>query len=69
MILSNAQRAACQRAQAGANDVRPLVEYLEQLAAADPRIRDRIASLRVDLDYLTLVSNTALELDRNLGGT
>lgn len=69
MILSNAQRNAVQRAQAGANDVRPLIEYLEQLGAVDPRIRDRIASLRVDLDYLTLVANTALDLDRNLGGS
>jgi len=65
-ILTNSQRSALSRAEAAANDIRPQVEYLEKLAAVDPRIADRVQELRVRLDYLSLVSQTALQLDRTL---
>lgn len=67
MILTASQAATMQKVQAVANQVLPRIEYLEALAASHPAIRERAAELRGRREYLSNLSTSALELNRQLG--
>jgi len=64
MVLTTARRNAFTRAAGTANDVRRDVEELEMMVEVDPRLADRVAELRVRLNYLTDMSRLNLDLDR-----
>lgn len=68
MILSTAQTATLQKVQAACNQVLPRIEYLEALAGVNPALRERSKELRDRREYLTQLSTSALELNRQVGG-
>lgn len=63
MILTPAQRRAFERGQAAANDVRPIVEYLERVATDVPHVAERTAELRTRMDYLTNMCESCIAAD------
>lgn len=66
MILSKTEQKAILTAQGVANEVRPIVEYLEDVASVYPPIQSVVQESRSMLDMLTAVSSRALEADRVL---
>ena len=68
MILTAAQVATLQKVQAAANQVLPRIEFLEALAAVNPSLRERAKELRDRREYLTQLSTSALELNRQVAG-
>lgn len=67
MILTPTQVATFQKVQAACNQVLPRIEFLESLAAVNPALRERAQELRDRREYLTQLSTSALELNRQLG--
>lgn len=65
-VLTNAQVAALQRVLATCNQVLPRIEMLEALAAVNPDMRQRVAELRAQREYLVQLATTALEIDRQI---
>lgn len=65
-MLTTTQRKAFQDALASVNTIRPQVEYLERVAAGAPHIAEEVQELRVRLDYLNTMAETALTVDREL---
>lgn len=63
-ILTDRQRAVCERGIAAANEILPRVEYLQRVAAMIPEIQARADQLRTKRDYLLHVSQTLLDADR-----
>ncbi len=64
MILTKPQVAALTRAQGAANEVMPMLAFLETMAGVYPPIRERVAELRALRDLLLTTAETALEADR-----
>lgn len=66
MILTRAQIAACEKAQAVANNVEPRILLLEALAKVNPALAPRVEELRAKRNYLSALAETALEFDRQM---
>lgn len=68
MILTRAQIAAFEKAQAVAINILPRLEHLRAMARVDPRLQPRVEELEAKRRYLHDLAEAALEFDRQLSG-
>lgn len=66
MVLTNQQIAHLQRVISQCNHGLPRIELLEALAAINPTLKARVNDLRTTREYQVSMSNTALEVERQL---
>lgn len=68
MILTNAQRAALQRAKATAVNVLPKLELLEAMAGVADHWRERVNELKARREFAVRLADAALSFDDSVGG-
>ncbi len=68
MILTPAQQKAFAKGLAACNEVRPFIEWLEQVASVYPPVAEQVEALKVRMQHLNTLCEVAIEADRAVSG-